>query len=134
MKAHLYHLLEHPYVIMNMQYNQHTKTSIARHSQVLGTDELFEYLDKYDLELDPHFDGILGRHSRKPFSRFLSADNSHLVSDESIDLLSKLLRYDHQERLTALEAQAHPYFMPIREAEAAKSADVAGTVEESAET
>jgi len=32
--------------------------------------------------------------------------------------VSKLLRYDHQERLTAQEAQAHPYFAPIREAEA----------------
>ena len=41
------------------------------------------------------------------------------MSEESIDLLGKLLRYDHQERLTALEAQAQPYFAPIREAEAA---------------
>jgi hypothetical protein len=32
---------------------------------VLGTDDLFTYLDKYDLELDPQFDGILGRHSKK---------------------------------------------------------------------
>jgi hypothetical protein len=28
-------------------------------------------------------------------------------------------RYDHQERLTAQEAMAHPYFAPIRAAEAA---------------
>lgn len=27
-------------------------------------------------------------------------------------------RYDHQERLTAREAQAHPYFAPVRDAEA----------------
>lgn len=33
-----------------------------------------------------------------------------------IDFLDKLLRYDHQERLTALEAMAHPYFEPVREA------------------
>ena len=26
-------------------------------------------------------------------------------------------RYDHQERLTAQEAMAHPYFAPIRQAE-----------------
>ena len=32
---------------------------------MLGTDELFTYLDKYDLELDPQFDGLLGRHSKK---------------------------------------------------------------------
>ena len=28
-------------------------------------------------------------------------------------------RYDHQERLTAQEAMAHPYFAPVRAAEAA---------------
>lgn len=33
-----------------------------------------------------------------------------------IDFLDKLLKYDHQERLTALEAMAHPYFDPVREA------------------
>lgn len=51
-------------------------------------------MDKYDLELDTHFDGILGRHSRKPWSRFVTAENQHLVSDESIDLLNNLLRYE----------------------------------------
>ena len=32
------------------------------------------------------------------------------MTQEAIDLLDKLLRYDHQERLTAREAQAQPYF------------------------
>ena len=64
--------------------------------QVLGTDDLFEYLDKYDLELDPHFDGILGRHSKKPLTRFSNKDNQHLVSEEAVDLLGKLLRYVHE--------------------------------------
>jgi len=98
---------------------------LVKIAKVIGTDELFEYLEKYDLELDPHYDGILGRHSRKPFSRFITAENSHLVSDEAIDLLNKLLRYDHQERLTAVEAQAHEYFAPVRAAAAAAAA--AGT-------
>lgn len=34
---------------------------LVKIARVLGTDELFAYLEKYDLELDPHFDGILGR-------------------------------------------------------------------------
>ncbi len=33
-----------------------------------------------------------------------------IFSNEAIDFLDKLLRYDHQERLTAREAQAHAYF------------------------
>jgi casein kinase II subunit alpha len=32
------------------------------------------------------------------------------MSSEIFDFLDKLLRYDHQERLTAQEAMAHPYF------------------------
>jgi hypothetical protein len=57
-------------------------------------------LHRYNLELDPHFDGILGRHTRKPWQRFVTQENTHLVSPEAIDLLDKLLRYDHQERLS----------------------------------
>jgi len=82
--------------------------------KVLGTDELFDYLDKYNLELDPHFDGILGRHTRKPWSKFLNPENQHLVSPEAVDLLDKLLRYDHQERLSPTEAMRHPYFAPLQ--------------------
>eukprot|EP00605_Chrysophyceae_sp_TOSAG23-4_P000842 GSChrysophyteH1.ASY1.ANO1.933.1 assembled CDS len=88
---------------------------LVKIAKVLGTNELNDYLERYDLELDNHFDGILGKHARKPFSRFINAENSHLVSDEAIDLLSTLLRYDHQERPTSLEAQAHEYFAPVRE-------------------
>ncbi|KAB1204025.1 hypothetical protein CJ030_MR8G002830 [Morella rubra] len=55
------------------------------------------------------------RHSRKPWSRFINPDNQHLVSPEAIDFLDKLLRYDHQDRLTAREAMAHPYFQQLVE-------------------
>merc|ERR1712198_701986 len=36
-----------------------------------------------------------------------------LGTEELYDYLDKLLRYDHQERLTAMEAMEHPYFYPI---------------------
>jgi hypothetical protein len=32
---------------------------------------------------------------------------------KALDYMDKLLRYDHQERLTAMEAMEHPYFYPI---------------------
>ena len=91
---------------------------LVKIAKVLGTEELFHYLDTYDLELDPHFDGILGRHSRKPWQKFITSDNQHLVSEESMDFVGKLLRYDHQERLSAKEAMSHPYFASVREAAA----------------
>ncbi len=72
---------------------------LVRIAKVLGTEELFEYLDKYQIELDPRFSDILGRHSRKRWERFVHSENQHLVSPEALDFLDKLLRYDHQVRL-----------------------------------
>lgn len=100
---------------------------LVRIAKVLGTDELYAYLDKYQIVLDPRFNDILGRHSRKRWERFMHrfthrhllvythrrtpcSENQHLVTPEAIDFLDKLLRYDHKERLTAREAMAHPYF------------------------
>ena len=65
-------------------------------AQVLGTDELYVYLSKYGIELDPQLEALVARHSRKPWTKFVTADNQHLVSAEALDLLDKLLRYDHQ--------------------------------------
>ena len=43
----------------------------------------------------------------------MHSENQHLVSPEALDFLDKLLRYDHQERLTAMEAMEHAYFFPV---------------------
>ena len=64
--------------------------------QVLGTDELDGYLQKYGIELDSQLEELVGRHSRKPWTKFINGDNQHLVSSEALDFLDKLLRYDHQ--------------------------------------
>ena len=40
----------------------------------------------------------------------MTSENERYISNAAIDFLDKLLRYDHQERLTAAEAQSHPYF------------------------
>lgn len=61
--------------------------------QVLGTDDLFDYLEKYDLELDPTVEGMLASHSKKNWVRFVTAENQHLVSDAAMDLVDKLLRF-----------------------------------------
>jgi len=87
---------------------------LVKIAKVLGTDELFAYLEKYDLQLDSHFDNLLGKFSRKPWTKFIAPENEALVSDDAIDFLDHLLRYDHQERLTCKEAMAHRYFDPVR--------------------
>ncbi|KAL7748884.1 Casein kinase II subunit alpha' [Sorochytrium milnesiophthora] len=86
---------------------------LVKIAKVLGTDELFAYLDKYEIELNSAFDDILGRYPRKPWSRFITPENQKLVSPEAIEFLDKLLRYDHKERATPQEAMAMSYFAPV---------------------
>ena len=109
---------------------------LVKIAKVLGTDDLFDYLDKYEIELDAQYDDILGRFQKKPWHSFVTSENQRFVSNEAIDFLDKLLKYDHQviffhqqspsisasevlmprqERLTAKEAMLHPYFNPIRD-------------------
>ncbi|KAL6993837.1 Casein kinase II subunit alpha-4, chloroplastic [Sarracenia purpurea var. burkii] len=102
-------------------YGHDNHDQLVKIAKVLGTDELNAYLNKYRLELDPHLAALVGRHVRKPWTKFINADNQHLAVPEAMDFLDKLLRYDHQERPTAKEAMAHPYFYPVRNAESSKT-------------
>jgi casein kinase II subunit alpha len=87
---------------------------LVKITEVLGTDDLLTYLETYDLELDPHYDGILGRHTKKPWTKFVNDENRHLVTEDGLDFLSHLLVYDHQKRFTAKEAMAHRFFDTVR--------------------
>lgn len=75
---------------------------LVKIAKVLGTDDLFEYLDRYDIELDAQYDEILGRFPKKNWHGFVNAENQRFVSNDAIDFLDKLLRYDHQVRITAI--------------------------------
>ncbi|KAG8345906.1 casein kinase II [Trypanosoma vivax] len=87
---------------------------LVRIARVLGTDELFEYLQKYNLTLSPLLESAVGRHSKKPWSSFITPENKHLCPPEALDFLDNLLQYDHVKRIQALEAMQHPYFDPVR--------------------
>lgn len=87
---------------------------LVKIAKVLGSDELTAYLKKYDLTLEPAYDGLLGTYSRKPLRKFVTDTNKHLANDDAIDLLENMLRYDHMERVTCQEAMAHRYFDPVR--------------------
>ncbi|OAY33643.1 casein kinase II subunit alpha-2 isoform X1 [Manihot esculenta] len=101
-------------------YGHDNYDQLVKIAKVLGTDELNAYLNKYRIELDPHLAALVGRHSRKPWTKFINVDNQHLAVPEAVDFLDMLLRYDHQDRPTAKEAMAHAYFYPIRNAESSR--------------
>ena len=90
---------------------------LVKIAKVLGTEELFGYLDKYQLTLDRVYDDLLPQNPipRKPWTKFVNSQNSHLVSEDALNLLSMMLRYDHNERVTPKDAMNHQYFQPVRE-------------------
>ncbi|XP_042415093.1 casein kinase II subunit alpha-like [Zingiber officinale] len=102
-------------------YGHDNYDQLVKIAKVLGTDGLTAYLNKYHLELDPQFEALVGRHSKKPWVKFINSDNQHVTVPEAVDFVDKLLKYDHQERLTAKEAMDHPYFNPVRNAESSKT-------------
>src|SRR6201992_1382393 len=73
---------------------------LVKIAKVLGTEELFDYLDRYDIELDAQYDDILGRFPKKAWHTFINAENQRFVSNDAIDFLDHLLRYDHQVRFS----------------------------------
>ncbi|KAG0669348.1 Casein kinase II subunit alpha [Maudiozyma exigua] len=82
--------------------------------RVLGTDDFEKYLKKYEIELPKEFHDM-DQYIRRPWYRFINESNKHLSGNEAIiDLIDNLLRYDHQERLTAREAMGHDWFAPVR--------------------
>jgi len=105
--------ISHPFF-----HGRDNSDQLVRIAKVLGTEELNKYLTKYKLKLDSNFDDIMGVYPRKPWAEFITSENKHLICDQALDLLDKLLIFDHQKRLTCVEAMQHPYFEPIRTLEA----------------
>lgn len=82
-------------------------------SQVVGTEEVINYLTKYKLPLAPEYDTILHTHEKVPWTSFINEKNKHMVTNEGLDLLSKMLVVDHQNRWTAEELMNHSFFKHI---------------------
>ncbi|GAA6001845.1 hypothetical protein JCM5350_005036, partial [Sporobolomyces pararoseus] len=93
---------------------------LVKITKVLGTDSFYKYLEKYDIDLDPEYQTLenpLVRCPRKPWKKFITQENKKYISDEALDLVDKLLQYDHVARPTAKEAMEHPYFNQVRQAD-----------------
>lgn len=95
---------------------------------MLGTDAFERYLEKYGLYLQADNAALLERYvtcavasqpvcsccgvsyPKQAWARFVNNENRANMSNEVVDLLDRLLRYDHCERLTAAEALSHAFF------------------------
>lgn len=73
------------------QLNQITK--------ILGTEELYEYINKYKIPLEIQLERILGSYKSVKLSSLINSKNKHLASPEAINLIEKMMVYDHVDKI-----------------------------------
>ena len=94
-------------------HGRDNQDQLVKIAKVLGTQELYKYLDKYDIELSSQLEKMVGKHPPKPWPKFITQENQHLAVPEAIDFLSQLLKYDPSERVLPHEVVKHAYFSPV---------------------
>lgn len=88
---------------------------LAKIVSVLGTEDLYKYLEKYNISIDLKLEKLVQKQYKKPWSKFITQENKHLANTEAIDLVNGLLLYDHHYRLLPKEVMEHKYFDPVKE-------------------
>lgn len=82
-------------------------------AKLLGTSKLYRFMMKVVINFDP--ESIIGTRDLpvKPWQSFVNDDNRDFATEDAINLIDKLLVYDHDKRLTAQQAMEHPFFHPV---------------------
>lgn len=91
-----------------------TLDQIKKVSRVVGSNEIYQWVEKYKISLTKAMRKAIGSYEKKSLVEFRNDDNYEMCSDEAMDLLGGMLRVDHQERTTAADCLAHPYFDNVR--------------------
>lgn len=81
--------------------------------KVLGTAGFQKYISRYNINFSKEFLKEVGACSRKRWEKFINNKNKDYATELAIDLLDKLLIYDHGKRVLPKEAMLHPYFSSI---------------------
>jgi casein kinase II subunit alpha len=67
-------------------------------TRVLGTEELYTYVNKYNIHLEAALERILGDHKSQKLTSFVTETNKHIATPDALDLLGKMMQYDHVTR------------------------------------
>ena len=89
---------------------------LVRIMRVLGDKELWAYVRKYNLTVPQEAKRLIRGESfpKIPWSNFINSKNKALCSEEALDLLTNMLKYDKNQRIRPKDALKHPYFDPVR--------------------
>jgi casein kinase II subunit alpha len=80
----------------------------------MGFADLKDFLNKYKPAFESFPMDKINDKQKKHFTSFVNKENKHLCDKNAIDLLEKMLVFDHSLRITAKEAMEHPYFDNVR--------------------
>ncbi|KAK8860833.1 hypothetical protein M9Y10_012525 [Tritrichomonas musculus] len=87
---------------------------ILKMGEIFGGNKIIAYAEKYNLRLSQKLQATLCNYQGKTWSSYVKRDNKKVATPEALDLLSKMLTIDHNERPTATQALNHPFFNIIR--------------------
>ena len=59
--------------------------------KVLGYPKFKKYAKKYDLDIDPHIKDKISGYKGKAWDEFINEKNQHLVNEDALNFLDKLL-------------------------------------------
>ncbi|KNC53798.1 CMGC/CK2 protein kinase [Thecamonas trahens ATCC 50062] len=106
----------------------HNSAQLIAIGMLLGSDDYAAYLDAYDFPLGGKFDAQFMAASvprkRVKWRRLVNESNIDVAHPDALDLLDRLLVWDHEVRLTAYEALAHRFFDPVRRPDLESSAQL----------
>jgi casein kinase II subunit alpha len=80
----------------------------------MGTKDMYDFIEKYKPEVKEIPLGKIEARTKRSWERFIREENKHLCGRDAIDLLNRMLIFDHSERITPKEALDHPYFDIIK--------------------
>lgn len=82
----------------------------------MGSKSVYDYIEKYSLRPDEEVWVLFWdikpkwKQSEQIFLEIIDNNNREFATSNAIDLLTKMLVIDHQQRITAKQALKHPYF------------------------
>ena len=85
-------------------------------ARIIGTEDIKNYVSKFDhIKLSKFFEDNLVNFRKKPWQKYVTQQNEHLIDIHAFDLLTGMLKIDHTERLTSKEALEHVFFDEVRD-------------------
>ena len=88
---------------------------IVKVAEVFGFQQIENYLNKYknETKINQNTFNKIKNCTKKEWKSFINANNKYLVTDDALDLLDKLLKFDLEERINAKDALNHIYFKDL---------------------